>query len=85
VSHHLPARESVETDESVFDALGPTTHWYPRDPRYRRSGNAVPQIGDVAMCGWVKQKKPGNPAVALGVCSCLPCARLREIRDQGPS
>jgi hypothetical protein len=84
VTHHLSARESVETDESVFDALGPTTHWYPDDPRYRRSGNVVPQIGDIAMCGWVKQKKPGNPS-PLDPVSCLPCARLREIRDQGPS
>jgi hypothetical protein len=82
VSHHLSARESTETGESVFDALGPTIHWYPRDPRYRRSGNVVPQIGDIAMCGWVKQKKPGNPS---GPASCLPCARLYEIRDEGPS
>jgi hypothetical protein len=46
------------TDMRTFEgALGDdiVVHRYPSDPEHRRSGSSIPQPGDVARCGHVKQ------------------------------
>jgi hypothetical protein len=55
-------------------------HLYPRKPPYRRSGISPPQIGDVALCGWVKEEPPVGRAAAEKFPLCARCACLREMR-----
>jgi hypothetical protein len=67
----------VETDMSAFEAEldRPTMHWYPRDPKYRRSGCEDPQPGDVAICGFVKVR----PHELGQVLTCDGCRTLRGL------
>jgi hypothetical protein len=69
-----------EETTSVFEALGPTLHRYPGDPRYRKSGAREPQPGDIAYCGWVKSRR-SKPA-PYGSANCLACLRLDGIAGQ---
>jgi hypothetical protein len=62
------------TDESRDTGHG-LIHAYPADPWYRLSGCAVPQVGDVARCGWVKCHPPVGGNLPL---SCVVCAEMRR-------
>lgn len=57
-------------------------HRYPRDGRYRRSGAERPQIGDLALCGHVKEL-PADPGVngppPAGYTWCKHCVQLSGI------
>jgi hypothetical protein len=60
------------------DLMDSSVHWYPNDPRYRRSGNEHPQVGDVALCGHVKKLPPANMDGAR--LTCANCATLRAVK-----
>lgn len=74
---------TVETRENPADTLleTRTIHAYPRDPRYRRSGSIpIPQPGDIAYCGFVKDTPARVLPPGTGP-TCLMCLRLRSLAE----
>lgn len=55
----------------------PIIHFYPADPRYRLSGQELPQQGDVAVCGHVK-KNPKEDEPDLPI-TCIVCKDLENV------
>jgi hypothetical protein len=73
----MASRVETETDVSQASVLDePTIHRYPGDSRYRRSGAKIPQIGDIALCGHVKEVPHGGPGQSA---NCLMCLRLSGV------
>jgi hypothetical protein len=64
---------------SQFEAMfnEPPFHFYPGRQPYRRSRAVRAQVGDVALCGYVKSVPPGMPASP--VVTCEMCSRLRDL------
>lgn len=69
----MSATEQTREAGEAQQAAPPIVHRYPRDPMYRKSGCIGPQVGDVALCGWVK--KVPNTGRQL-VANCVVCCNL---------
>jgi hypothetical protein len=73
-----PNQAPVETPGQTIGEIQ-TVHLYPSNPRYRKSGMSLPQPGDIAYCGWVKQSPPRPGEFPLGSENCLMCIRLQGL------
>jgi hypothetical protein len=70
----MTAFENAVHDDDIV------VHWYPTNRRYRRSGNAHPQPGDIAWCGHVK-RRPYQAGPFGGLPKCQGCLVLRGMRS----
>jgi hypothetical protein len=70
---------TTDTDRATArdqqDKPPPMIHHYPHHPAYRRSGSPVPQVGDIALCGWVKRRLP-VASDSFAPLTCVVCADL---------
>jgi hypothetical protein len=72
----------VETDMREFERLvDEAIHIYPGDPKFRRSGDAHPQPGDIALCGHVKVKPYGGGKWRNARVTCSGCATLKAMQQ----